>query len=113
MSHQSDMDAASGADEAERERRETCGQCGSRECPWLRGTGACPAAYAASLPVLDGGRVLAPDGRVIGEVVDDTLADIYAEAAYRDRRCPECGSRSINATETVCLACSNRAWSDR
>lgn len=30
-----------------------------------------------------------------------------------DRRCPECGNREINATETVCLACSNRAWSDR
>lgn len=30
-----------------------------------------------------------------------------------DRRCPECGSREINATETVCLACSNRAWSDQ
>ncbi len=45
--------------------------------------------------------------------VDDTLAAIYIEAASRDRRCPECGNREINATETVCLACSNRAWGDR
>ena len=29
------------------------------------------------------------------------------------RRCPECVSVEINATETVCLACSNRAGSEQ
>lgn len=50
--------------------------------------------------------------KAIAATYDDTLAAIYTEAASRDRRCPECGSREINATEAVCLACSNRAWRD-
>ena len=60
-------------DAEERERRETCPKCNGR-CPEVRGVGACPASYAASLPVLGAnGKVYAPDGTVIGEAVDDTL----------------------------------------
>lgn len=90
-----------GGDEEAREDRETpCLLCGHGK-PSHRAGGECQRRMCEC-----------PKWEAMPPI-DDTLAAIYIEAASRDRRCPECGSREINATETVCLACSNRAWSDR
>jgi hypothetical protein len=42
--------------------------------------------------------------------ISDGSTDPYVDSLPR---CPECGSSNYNGTEAVCLACSNRAWSDR